>query len=82
MGKVETWYLWAEFKSSIDFLKMLRKIRRTPALSQFLSSSDETSKILEFKFECDPKEFAKTFPKSSMKEVSWGKEGSNKQYKI
>lgn len=78
----EKWNLWVEFKSEIKFRKFLTKVRTTPALRDFLSANDASTKIMEFKFELNPEPFAKTFPKSACNSVVYGKEGTTERFTI
>ena len=80
---MDRWVLWVELKSSIQFHRILSKVNRTPALKQFYTSSEETTKIIEFTFDgVEPEPFAKTFPKSACKSVEYAKEGTSQRIKL
>lgn len=78
----EVWNLWVEFKSEIKFRQFLTKVRTTPELKSFLSSSDASTKLMEFRFELNPEPFAKTFPKSACNSVEYAQEGTTEKFKV
>lgn len=76
------WILWVELKSAIQFHKFMSKVNTTPALKQFYSNSDAPTKLIEFTFETNPEQFAKTFPKSACSSIEYIQEGTTEKIKI
>lgn len=76
------WILWVELKSAIQFHKFMSKVNTTPALRQFYTNSDATTKLIEFTFDTNPEQFARTFPKSACKSVEYAKDNTTEKIKI